>query len=170
MNQSLSLYLDIVRFLAAGAVLVAHLASEPFTEGLSWHGTAVYGDLAVTIFFVLSGYVISYVTTQRERQPVHFVAARISRLYSVVIVALILTAVLDYSGAYFNEAFYAIKKVLWKSASIFGYAASFFFVNEFLVFGFNGISPGTNAPYWSLSFEATYYLVAGLFLFLRPVL
>lgn len=168
MPHSLSLYLDVVRFLAAFAVLLAHLSSRPFTEGLNWRGTAAFGDLAVTVFFVLSGYVISYVTTQRERRPLLYVAARVSRLYSVVAVALLLTLALDLAGTHLNEAFYSIQKVLWKPPSIEGYLASLFFVNEFQVFGFKGISPGTNGPYWSLSFEAAYYLIAGLFLFLRP--
>ena len=39
------------------------------------------------------------------------------------------------------------------------------FLNEFQVFGFDGISPGINNPFWSLSFEGTYYLIAGLALF-----
>lgn len=168
MPHSLSLYLDIIRFLAAFAVFVAHLSSQPFTEGLNWRGTAAFGNLAVTVFFVLSGYVISHVTMQRERRPLLYVAARVSRLYSVVIVALLLTLVLDFAGTHLNEAFYSIQKVLWKPPSIEGYVASFFLVNEFQVFGFKGISPGTNGPYWSLSFEAAYYLIAGLFLFLRP--
>lgn len=168
MPKSLSLYLDLVRFLAAVAVLIAHLSSSPLTEGIDWRGTSMYGEIAVTLFFVLSGYVISFVTTQREKQPIQFVAARLSRIYSVVIVALALTLTLDYAGQHLNESFYAIKKVLWEPPSVVGYLASLLLLNEFQVFGFEGISPGTNGPYWSLSFEATYYAIAGLLLFTRP--
>lgn len=57
---------------------------------------------------------------------------------------------------------------MWKPQSTEGYLASIFFVNEYQLFGFNGISPGSNGPYWSLSFEVTYYLIAGLIIYLSP--
>jgi peptidoglycan/LPS O-acetylase OafA/YrhL len=169
MTKSLSLYLDVVRFIAAVAVLFAHLALRPFTNGFTWLGTNLYGEIAVAIFFVLSGYVISHVSSQRERDAHQYVAARIGRLYSVVLIALALTVVLDSIGMVLNESFYSDQRVLWKPPSVTGYLASLLFVNEFQVFRFGGISPGTNGVYWSLSFEATYYAAAGLILFARPL-
>lgn len=165
MSKSFSLYLDVIRFLAALAVFLAHLSSTPFTSNTIWWRLSGYGDIAVTIFFVLSGYVIAYVTATREKTPAAYFSARIARLYSVVGVALLLTFVFDKIGMSFNPDFYSIQKVLWKPASWAGYLSSAVFLNEYQIFGFNGISPGTNGPWWSLSFEATYYVVAGLILF-----
>jgi peptidoglycan/LPS O-acetylase OafA/YrhL len=170
MSLSLSLYLDVLRFLAAVAVFMDHLSSSPFTHERHWYGANAYGDMAVTLFFVLSGYVIAYVSSEREKLPSQYISARVSRLYSVVAVALPLTWMLDAWGASIHAPFYAIKTVLWKPPSIEGYLASFFFVNEFQVFQFGGIVPGSNGPYWSLSFEAAYYAAAGLVLFLRPAI
>jgi peptidoglycan/LPS O-acetylase OafA/YrhL len=85
----------------------------------------------------------------------------------VVVIALPLTFLLDTIGMVLNPSFYSIQKVLWKPESWAGYFSSFFFVNEYQILGFNGISPGSNGPYWSLSFEATYYLLAGIVLFSR---
>lgn len=170
MPLSLSLYLDLVRFIAAAAVFLDHLSSSPFTHDRHWYGANAFGDAAVTIFFVLSGYVIAYVSCEREKLPRQYISARVSRLYSVVAVALPLTWMLDAWGASINAPFYAIKTVLWKPPSVEAYLASVFFVNEFQVFQFGGIAPGSNGPYWSLSFEAVYYAVAGLVLFLRPAI
>lgn len=167
MTRTSSLYLDIVRFLAALSVFLSHIASWPFTERLNWHGINAYGDVGVIIFFVLSGYVIAYVVSTREQNASEYFAARIARLYSVVLIALILTFTMDSFGQLLNPSFYEIHKVLWKPVTWSGYLASALFVNEYQAFGFHGISPGTNGPFWSLSFEATYYWIAGLFLFFR---
>jgi peptidoglycan/LPS O-acetylase OafA/YrhL len=169
-SRSFSLYLDLVRFLAAFAVFLDHLTSYPFTRDEPGPRTGVelignYGQTAVTLFFVLSGYVIAYVSETREKSPRSYVASRISRLYSVVVPALILTVVLDTFGTLINPDFYQIRKILYDPPSVQGYVASLFFVNEYQIFPFRGLAPGSNGPFWSLSFEATYYLVAGLLLF-----
>jgi peptidoglycan/LPS O-acetylase OafA/YrhL len=166
-----SLYLDFVRCVAAFAVFLEHVASYPFSRPtptsthplLAFFGS--YGNSAVIVFFVLSGYVIAYVVSTRERTAWAYSVNRISRLYSVVLPALALTCAFDALGQWVNPDFYAIRTVLWKPASWQGYTSSLFFVNEFQAFDLNGAVPGTNAPFWSLSFEATYYIVAGLVLF-----
>ena len=167
----LSLYLDIVRFAAAVAVLADHLVSFPITGDGSprtgWQLIGNYGQTAVTLFFVLSGYVIALVVTTREKDGFSYAVSRISRLYSVVVPALLITWLCDRVGQAIDPSFYAHPKILMKPPSGEGYLASLLFVNEFRIFQFGGIVPGSNAPFWSLSFEATYYLVAGLILFAR---
>ncbi|WP_317203930.1 acyltransferase [Janthinobacterium sp.] len=167
MPVSFSIYLDLLRFLAALAVFLAHLGSFPFSKNVLWAPLAAYGDIAVTLFFLMSGYVISYVSARRENHPEAYFGSRLSRLYSIIVIALPLTFLFDAAGQFLNPAFYVLPKVLAKPESWAGYLSALFFVNEYQVFGFHGISPGSNAPYWSLSFEATYYLVAGLALFSR---
>jgi len=82
-----------------------------------------------------------------------------------VLPALLLTCACDALGQKLHPEFYEIRAVLWKPVSWQGYVSSLFFANEFQTFPFKGLVPGTNAPYWSLSFEAAYYVVAGLVLF-----
>lgn len=166
----LSVYLDLIRFLAAGAVFLDHLTSYPFSkttkgprEGAELVGS--YGTAAVVIFFVLSGFVIAHVAYTRENTGRAFAISRLSRLYSVVLPALVLTFAFDTTGHWLNPGFYAVQKVFWTSPSIQGYWSSLIFINEFSIFHFNEVVPGSNAPFWSLSFEATYYLVIGLILF-----
>lgn len=110
---------------------------------------------------------ISYVTSRRENNLESYTISRLSRLYSVVLIALPLTFLFDQIGSLANPEFYSFHKVLTKPESWQGYLSSFFFVNEYRIFHFNGIAPGTNGPYWSLSFEATYYFIAGILLFTR---
>lgn len=171
LSLSYSLYLDVLRFTAALAVYLNHIAKFPFVPPVA-QGTALsplelYGAPAVTVFFVLSGYVIAYVVATRERDARTFTISRLSRLYSVVIPALAVTLVLDRWGASIDPVLYASRAVSPEPMTATGYVASFFLVNEFQAFGFHGIGPGSNGPWWSLSFEAAYYLVAGVALFAR---
>ncbi len=170
MTPAFSLYLHLIRFGAALAIFFEHLASHPFTQGSVWGRLSACGTIAVTIFFLLSGYVIAHVVATRERTARQYFVGRASRLYSVVLIALLLTLVFDTIGMLVNPVFYTIPKVLMKPESWAGYLSSAVFLNEFQVFGFDGISPGTNNPFWSLSFEGAYYLVAGLVLFSRRII
>jgi peptidoglycan/LPS O-acetylase OafA/YrhL len=170
LSPAFSLYLDLVRFAAAAAVFLDHLSSYPFSTGREGHrhGLALvgsYGPSAVVVFFVLSGFVIAYVTDTREQTAKAYMASRVSRLYSVILPALLLTFAFDSAGQWLRPEFYEIQKVMWRPPSLVSYGASLALVTEYQVFHFGGIVPGSNSPYWSLSFEATYYLLAGLLLF-----
>lgn len=167
MSPLLSLYLDLIRFFAAILVLFDHLGVRPFTQDLVWWRLSAYGAPAVVVFFVLSGYVIAYVTATKENTPSLYFRARISRIYSVVIPALLLTWILDLFGSQLNPEFYEIEKIWFKHPSFEGYLASLFLVNEYAFLGFNGVSPGSNSPYWSLSFEFTYYLLFGIIFYFQ---
>ena len=80
MSRRESIYLDLVRSLAALAVVLDHAAGlfrlpcYPF-----------WGHQSVMVFFVLSGYVICYVADTRETTPRAFVVARLARLWSVLV-------------------------------------------------------------------------------------
>jgi peptidoglycan/LPS O-acetylase OafA/YrhL len=169
MPMPFSLYLDLVRFMAALAVFLSHLDSVPFTRDVLWWRIGLYGDTAVTLFFVLSGYVIAFVSANQERTAESYFGSRVSRLYSIVLIALPLTYLFDTVGMASHPGFYNTPEVLGKPESWTAYIAAFFFLNEYQAFGFGGIVPGTNGPYWSLSFEATYYLLGGIVLFSRKM-
>jgi hypothetical protein len=79
MTPAFSLALDALRFLAALCVFFDHLSSAPFTEHVIPPRLGAYGDIAVTLFFVLSGFVIAHVVARRERDPETYAIARLSR-------------------------------------------------------------------------------------------
>jgi peptidoglycan/LPS O-acetylase OafA/YrhL len=163
MNKAISLYLDLVRFLAAFAVLLAHVSSGVLSGGVLWR-LSYWGGTAVSVFFVLSGYVIAYVLETRERSFLDYSASRFGRLYSVVLPALLLTAVCDYFGSLKDPQLYQG----WSFPNWLPYFATAVFANRiWLVNASHGFEPGTNSPFWSLSFEAAYYAAIAVIVFLR---
>jgi peptidoglycan/LPS O-acetylase OafA/YrhL len=122
-----------------------------------------YAQTAVVGFFVLSGFVIAHVSATKESAPQTYAVARISRLYSVIIPALVLTAILDGLGNRIDPALYTSGPAPLVGNQVANYLATFFLVHQFSWFAAD-MSPGTNGVFWSLGLEATYYVIFGLFL------
>ncbi len=156
MTAALSLYLDLVRFVAATVVLLSHFAYTRISGG-EYLILRRFGADAVIVFFVLSGYVIAYVSAERERTLGEYAINRCARLYSVVLPGLIATVILDQMGRVLDPALYAgwwyqDSEALWR------FLASLLFVNELW---FTSIRPFSNGPYWSLGYEFWYYALYG---------
>src|SRR5712691_9391353 len=166
MRRETSLYLDLARILAALAVFIHNAKKESITSGfLSSLGQ--FGDEAVIIFFVISGIVIAYVAQQRENSAISYAVARLSRLWSVIIPAVILTVILDCIGPYIDPAVYDVFRLpLWRAdiASLWQAVAPIVFLNQLWLWP---VGPGSNGPFWSIGYEAWYYIGFGLVLFLR---
>lgn len=162
MNRATSVYLDLVRFLAAVVVLLTHLAYQRFTGGLiiEWR---TYGNDAVMVFFVLSGYVIAHTVATRDREFGPYLLNRCARLYSVAIPAIVLTLLLDHLGRAINPALY---DGFWYQGSdpIGRVLHALSFTNELW---FNSVRLFTNGPYWSLGYEFWYYMIFAAACFLR---
>src|SRR4051794_17257355 len=102
MKRGLSIYLDLVRVVAALLVFVHHLSLDFGCYARPEAGCVLVpyhvGHSSVVLFFVLSGYVITYVAHERERTLSAFALARVARIYSVAVPALVLTMALDGLG------------------------------------------------------------------------
>jgi peptidoglycan/LPS O-acetylase OafA/YrhL len=119
------------------------------------------GHEAVVFFFVLSGYVISFVSADKENNASEYIINRVVRIYSVALPALILTVVLYYIGNYVNpEAFDSLNKRLINPITTI--ISAIFFVNQSWI----GIPIFSNLPYWSLGYEVWYYVIFGVFIFM----
>jgi peptidoglycan/LPS O-acetylase OafA/YrhL len=165
MHPGLSLYLDGVRFLLATAVLLGHGSFHAYTgQGSLWFTTR-YLQTAVDCFFVLSGFVIAYVSATKEHDLRSYAAARLSRLQSVVIPALGLTAVLAMIGNRIDDIWYHTGPDAIKLLEPLRYALTFLLINSWAAVspanwtGAVDFAPGTNDPFWSLSYEAAYYAI-----------
>jgi peptidoglycan/LPS O-acetylase OafA/YrhL len=145
-------FLDLMRFSAAVVVLLHHLTSAELNSILP-HVTL--GHEAVVVFFVMSGFVIAYVVHGRERSVEQYAAARLGRLYSVVLPALVLTFALDHFGRAAWPALYAG----WPD----DHALARLAVNGlFLQQNWNlTVMPLSNGPFWSLGYEFWYYVIFG---------
>jgi len=162
MPRSLSIYLDLLRFGAALAVFIGHLLTNVKWSGVKDSTLSIQND-AVVCFFVLSGMVIGFVSEQKEHDAGAYLRARLARLWSVAIPALLITALLDVLGhsanpsAYFAPAIGGIETLRQMAISIL-------FLNQVRNWS---VIPGSNLPYWSLSYEFAYYLLFGIAFYAR---
>ena len=157
-NRTTSLYLDMLRPIAALVVLLSHVSYQNLSGG-QLKFMASTGVQAVDIFFVLSGFVIAHVCATREHDLRDYAISRAARIYSVAIPALILTAIVDAIGIRENAATYQGPFQAFSPGLII---RSVFFIGE----QWNAHRfPGSNGPYWSLGFEVWYYAAFGAFLF-----
>ncbi|MEM9616387.1 MAG: acyltransferase [Pseudomonadota bacterium] len=167
MNKAFSVYLDAVRFLAAMGVVASHFVYVRWTGGAFpaplIDAVFLTGADFVMVFFVLSGFVIAYTVDVKDNEWRSYAFNRATRIYSVVIPAILLTFALDRIGLSFNAADYDgwwyADHSLWELL-----ARGLTFSNEFWRWPFR---LGSNGPYWSLGYEVWYYVLFGVFVFAR---
>jgi len=153
-NHTTSVYLDAARLFAALVVVLTHLAYPRFSGGLLLP-LRTYGNDAVMIFFVLSGYVIAYTAATRDRELRTYAVNRLARLYSVALPAIFLTFAFDEVGRRLDPALY---DGFWYRADVplDRMLAAGTFTNELW---FRSVRLFTNGPYWSLGYEFWYYVL-----------
>ncbi|MGO4893902.1 acyltransferase family protein [Flavobacterium sp. W21_SRS_FM6] len=161
LNKETSLYLDLIRFLAAFVVLIVHAFDIRLTGGFLWQLSG-YGQTAVMVFFVMSGYVITYVVDNREKNAREYFLARAARLFSVIIPALILTLVLNQLGTYLVTEDYQGPWNANQPYYFWRYLITLFF-SQGIWHG--GLSPTNNGAFWSITFETVYYILFAIFVF-----
>jgi peptidoglycan/LPS O-acetylase OafA/YrhL len=158
-SRSESVMLDFVRSLAALTVFVSHWASGIVTGDTSRHGFIEgLGFPGVLVFFVLSGYVISWASQTRETSARSYIVARAARLYSVVVPVLLLLFVVEFGLKFFVPSIATVVT----GNTLAQVLVSLFFANKWW---FAASAPFSDAPYWSLSFEAAYYALWGFFVY-----
>ena len=185
-----SVFLDIVRLLAALTVTVGHLSEETFTTG--WSPALLnYAEGAVAVFFVLSGFMIRYITSVKYGDLRRYAADRIARIYSVALPAVALTILFDLTAARINPTLYAARfgdnitrpPTLVPAQGLFSQTwISQIWISQIWIRGlfrivislsmlsqswFHDSSLFSNSPLWSLSYECVYYALFGIALYLR---
>jgi len=175
MKQRTYPYLDLIRGLAALAVFFGHARSLFFVDyqpgaGLLarlFYFSTGFGRQSVMVFFVLSGFFISRAIHTRWAANTwswrDYLVSRLSRLWVVLLPALVLTCLWDFIGGRFglDRSIYLgtalakinVGRVADKiSAPIF--LGNVVFLQTILVPVF-----GSDAPLWSLANEFWYYLI-----------
>jgi peptidoglycan/LPS O-acetylase OafA/YrhL len=145
------------------ATLSVYLGHFPFSKRFADFTAAInIGYDAVVIFFVLSGYLISYAAAEIEKTWEHYVVARLARIYPVALASILLALFLQYAahglsnGLYFHEDHLRhIPYICFVSAS---------FLNEIW---WLDVRPFDNGPYWTLSFEVWDYVFYGVLIFTK---
>jgi peptidoglycan/LPS O-acetylase OafA/YrhL len=159
-DPGLSLYLDIVRLIAAVVVMLSHVWPQIFPQRpLPWPGHA-----AVVVFFVLSGYVIAFASDRNGQTAGVYAVHRATRILSVTLPALLLSILIAPYVAGDPVAFAGKLQMsgteFWRAIWMSG-----LFLNESWL---GSVSAPFNPPFWSLSYEVWYYAIFGVWLFARP--
>lgn len=149
--SGLSLYLDLIRFIAATVVVLNHTWPLVFPRfPLPWPGHS-----AVVVFFVLSGYVIAH-ASRPDQGFRGYTYRRMARVVPVAYMALILSVVVaPMAGT--NEITSAGPMVFsWQKLW-----ANFLFLGQ----SWADVAPPYNPPYWSLNYEIWYYIIFGTWVY-----
>lgn len=158
MNRPFSVYLDLVRFIAAFLVYLYHSNQRFLTESIL--PASDYGHSSVMVFFVLSGFVIAFVTATKENTWVSYSASRMARVFSVTVPAIFLTVFLDAIGRNLYPEIYSgypYDKFILRIGS------SLAMLNEVWLLSITSFS---NVPYWSICYEWWYYVTFAMISFL----
>ena len=157
LSSFLSSVIDFLRFFAAIAVFLGHTNFYWFFCGQVYGIGPQNGQDYVIIFFVLSGFVISWsIDRKKEYHFKQYLFDRMVRLWSVALPALCLGAVLDHFGRATHPETYG--NIFSSDHLGLKYLISGLFLHESWFFS---IRPGSNGPFWSLSYEFFYYLIFG---------
>ena len=149
----LSLYLDMVRFLAAMAVVLHHTWPLIFPGlPLPWPGHS-----AVVVFFVLSGYVITH-ASRPELGLREYAQHRMARILPVAIVAMLLSVAISQLSVSSSVPNSGVMVFSWQSLSL---------NMLFLAQSWMDVSPSYNPPFWSLNYEVWYYIIFGTWVYTK---
>ena len=174
----MSVHLDAIRGMAALAVFLEHWRNLFFVDysQLQHFGILVkvfyaltgLGHSAVMVFFVLSGFFISSSVIRSTKQGrwswVWYAEQRLTRLYVVLVPALVLGGIWDFIGSHYilhapiymasrdyqNMIKHPVAQMLTLKAGI---------GNLFFLQGIRSPIFGSNGPLWSLSYEFWYYVL-----------
>lgn len=167
LTEGNSVFLDLLRGVSAQVVVIGHaLFFYGFTGLDTDPNVFVVQSYAVLVFFILSGFLITYSTVSKLRRGAaygfrHFFVDRFSRIYTGFVPALLFVLVID-----------CISRSLYPDA--YPYAAGFnlkTFVGNLLMlqdipganylFGGRMTSFGSGRPFWSLAIEWWIYMFFG---------
>lgn len=171
-------HLDLLRGLAAVAVLVGngrtlffvdHAALGPTGLAIDlWYFASGLGHQAVMVFFVLSGFFVggAAVESLPRWSWGDYLLARATRLYPVLLVGLLSTAVWDHLGIGINAALYAgahemstLQEPVAEHLGLLTLLGNLAFLQTLAVPTY-----GSNGALWSLCNELWYYLLFPLLL------
>lgn len=154
MNKPFSLYLDLVRFIAAVLVVAAHYLQHGIVGGNVATLMPDLGREAVIVFFVLSGFVIAYTTEQKKQSFKQYLVARLARIYSVALPILLLTFIcaaiaMRFFGVHLENGYVIDKAYVYLPFHLM-FLGELWTMSE---------TPPWLAQYWSLGYEVWYYVL-----------
>ncbi|WP_348684998.1 acyltransferase family protein [Aeromonas bestiarum] len=165
LSKSNSSILDLIRGISAQLVVVGH--------GISFCGVAVrfhqpnfpwIQNIAVVIFFILSGFVISYSLGRKSHRDdynfTHYFVDRFVRIYTSFIPVLIFIVAIDLFSWSLNGDLYAYNEAL----NVKTFISNIFMLQDYPFINFV-TSFGSARPLWTVAVEWWIYLFVGALFF-----
>ena len=167
LSQGASVVLDLIRGASAQFVVIGH--------GISFFGIFHFlqppnfpwmQKIAVLIFFLLSGFLITYSTVRKRLNSAgygfkHFFIDRFARIYVAFIPALVFVVILDALSRYLNPETYSYSEAF----DLVTFIGNLFMLQDHVVFSLtpemNVTSFGSARPFWTLAIEWWIYLFFG---------
>lgn len=106
MSKSKLPLLELIRGCAALLVFLSHISPKVLSSESRLSNIFNYGTEAVAVFFVLSGYVMSYALTSKPRTRRSFLFHRFIRIYPTYFLALTLSFLLLWDSEYSSRMLY----------------------------------------------------------------
>lgn len=170
-------FIHSIRWISAVLVVMNHLRSLLFKDYLEvsnpkgllinfFYLITGLGHSAVIFFFVLSGYLIGRSVINQINYKIFdfkdYLINRVSRIYAVLIIALLFTWLFDSIGGFYDAngiysnkvGFATLNFSVIEHSTITHFLASLLMMQSILLPPF-----GSNGPLWSLSFEFWYYIM-----------
>lgn len=162
LDPPFSVYLDLVRFLAALAVVLMHVRQFDLVDLPGAGLLTLLGREAVMAFFVLSGFVIAFSTDQRRPGARAYALARAARIYSVALPVLLLA---------FACAGLVVGQFAADTREYYQLAKPWLYIPFHLLFlgdlwTLSEVPPWLG-PWWSLNYEVWYYVLFGVACYVR---
>jgi peptidoglycan/LPS O-acetylase OafA/YrhL len=143
-------------------VAIGHVTQPPFST--RWPDLTIHAVESVGIFFVLSGFVIRYVTRLKYAKLGEYWIDRASRIYSVVLPAVLFTLLADGIAIRANRSYYHHWWGAFMDHPARRLVQNLLFTSQFWQ---RDTALFSNGPMWSLSYECLYYAIYGCAFYLR---
>jgi len=162
MDKNFSLYLDLMRFIAAVLVVLSHYTSHGMFGPAAKAAGHNLGRESVMVFFILSGFVIAWTCAEQALSLRQYVVARSARIYSVALPVLLAAfgaalIAAQLPGITVESAYQLQKPWLYLPLHAL-FMGDLWTLTE---------TPPWLVPYWSLGYEVWYYVLFGVMFFGR---
>ena len=165
LSESNSIFLDLIRGISAQLVLIGH--GIFLFDLFDWDRTISMQEIAVLIFFILSGFIISYSSFSKKLNGYGFkryFIDRFSRIYPPLFLGLVFALIVDNIIIYFAPSEYPY----YDHFNLTSFFGTLFNLEGFPIISKSfDIEPfGTARPTWSLAIEWWLYMAFGYFFFI----
>jgi len=168
LKEGSSIILDFIRGVSAQVVVIGH--------GISFFGIFTFlhepnfpwmQNIAVLIFFLLSGFLISYSTIRKTSSNnysfSYYFADRFSRIYTAFVPAIIFVLIIDLISQGINSEIYNYNNA-FNLKTFIGNVFMFQDYPVFQILSYKLTSFGSARPFWTLAIEWWIYLSFGYLL------